>query len=115
MQSFEAELRRIIKRDGVQAFIELDDDDDDSVWLSLHEGSGDYFVTRPETRHGRAGFRVVRYTKSDQTARFAYSSIGDAVAVGDWIWDEQYQFYTSIDDFVAAIKGGDYSAGRAAF
>jgi|AGTN01.1.fsa_nt_gi hypothetical protein len=114
MLNFEAELRRIVAREKVQMLMEAGDEDRATVWMSQPVEPFAGFIVRPERRHGQFGFRVARYVRSqDQPARSVCN--GKAVAENHYDWDERYQFYTSIDDFVAAIKAGDYSGGRAAF
>lgn len=114
MLNFEAELRRIVARERLPMLLEAGKEDRASVWLSQSEAPFCGFIVRPERRHARFGFRVARYVRSEsQPARSVCGA--KTVAENHYDWDEHYQFYTSIDDFVFAIKAGDYSGGRAAF
>lgn len=54
-----------------------------------------------DERHGKDGFRVLRRVREPGTRVFN--------------WDEQYQFYASLDDAMAAIESRDFEAGRKAF
>jgi hypothetical protein len=113
MQNFEAELRRIVAREKLSMLMEPKGESRQSVWLSQAQAPFNGFMARPEVRHRKFGFRVARYVRSQNPGGQPLGA--DSVAVNHYDWDQSYQFYTSIYDFVAAIKSGDYSAGRAAF
>jgi hypothetical protein len=117
MQSFEMELRRIVAREKLQMLLEPEDKGDNTFWMSQSVAPFDGFLLRQEVRHSKFGFRVARYMRSQNPGG---EPLGDgstygSVSVNHYDWDESYQFYTSIDDFVAAVKSDDYSRGRAQF
>lgn len=59
-----------------------------------------------DIRHWEDGYRVSRWVFEPTTLRNEK---------GQWNWDEQYQFYTSLDEVKRAYESKDYEAGRKAF
>ena len=59
------------------------------------------FDLSEESRHGQNGYRVMRYTWNVEDEMYS--------------WDESYQFYVELGDFVSALKTGNYFAGVKAF
>ena len=57
------------------------------------------FELGEDTRHGTHGFRAIRRVWNGK----------------EFMWDEDYQFYKSLDAFYLAFMSQDYEAGQGAF
>lgn len=64
----------------------------------------EYEICR-DTRHGKSGFRVIRRVFNGQTMD------GEKV----YTWDENYQFYPTLDTALIAIETQDFTQGRKDF
>ena len=64
-----------------------------------HQLGDEQFELAEDTRHGKAGFRVVRRPWNGS----------------EYSWDEDYQFYESLDAFYQAFMAQNYEQGIADF
>jgi hypothetical protein len=108
-----AELERLmseaIERNDVIAVVSASEEEGDlGVWISGPQGRMEEFLIAEDTRHGKKGYRVLRYTPPAGVKADDERSL-------TWDWDEWYQFYETLDAVALALKSGDYRAGWAAF
>lgn len=69
--------------------------DPDIVITFTNEKKDEYWDAGPDTRHGQRGYRVVRYVNNK--------------------WDNNYMFFTSLDEVYTACMTGRLHEGRQAF
>ncbi len=67
----------------------------DPQFVVVFEKTNEEWEIGTDTRHGKKGFRVIRYIKER--------------------WDEHYMFFTSLDAALLAFKTNDLTEGRQAF
>ena len=101
-------LSRAMREARLNAIVESDDVSPECCWVDLAESRQEVFLVAPEIRHRKHGYKVVRYRPKD-------NSLAASRSESDWNWDEQYQFYTSVEHLVDAIKNADYKKGRRNF
>ena len=68
--------------------------------IQPEEGEDNLIATR-ENRSGVQGYRVRRFVLCPKTS--------------DFVWDERYKFYLTLDDVMSAFEKRDYKSGEEAF
>ena len=76
--------------------------------IAIHDDdNNEEFEIYRDVRHGREGFRVLRFVCKGWE--------DDEKTDGFFNWDENYQFYPTLDEAFVAIENRDFEKGRKEF